>query len=131
MDKFVLLELTKQKKNINSFSKSVNDTLEFIKQNYLSSILLEDIANAVKYNKYYLCRVFKKETGFSIQEFVSILRVEQAKELLADSDLPLTEIAYASGLASQSYFCYLFKKIEGLTPYHYRMKYGKKQTKKK
>ena len=114
------LEMLFEGKDIKPFSPCVKATIKFIKDNYCTDIPLDTISNAVKYNKYYLCRIFKLETGFTIQDFIVSLRISHAKELLANTDMTLTEVVYGSGFSSQSYFCYMFKKAVKITPLRYR-----------
>jgi len=80
----------------------------------------EDIANHVFLNPDYLTRVFKKETGMSISDYLQQKRIEYAKELLLNTDQSVSEIANASGYSNLSYFSAIFKKITGLSPGEYR-----------
>jgi two-component system response regulator YesN len=80
----------------------------------------EQIARHVYLNPDYLTRLFKKETGMSISDYLQQQRIEYAKQLLAHSDLPVSAVALSSGYANLSYFSTLFKKTTGLTPVEYR-----------
>ncbi len=119
MDKCELLELTKKFNQPNSFSKCVYQTIEFINQNYFTELSLDAISKSVRYNKYYICRAFKQETGFTIQNVVTAMRIEKAKQLLKETNLPLSDVVFMCGFSSQSYFCYMFKKAVGKTPLRY------------
>lgn len=99
--------------------EAVRKITEYINENFCSDIKLEDISAAVKYNKYYICRVFKQHTNKTVQNYILDLRIDKAKALLEDS-VPVAEIVYGCGFSSQSYFCHIFKIKTGKTPLQYR-----------
>ena len=68
----------------------------------------------------YLSRVFKRETGASLVDFLNRIRIEKSRELLADSSLRLIEVALQCGFESQSYFNRMFKLFCDMTPQQYR-----------
>ncbi|QJD82837.1 response regulator transcription factor [Cohnella herbarum] len=86
----------------------------------LQSLSREDVANHVFLNPDYLTRVFKKETGFSISDYMQQQRIEFAKRLLCDSRLSVSDIAVEIGYTNLSYFSTLFKRTTGLNPIDYR-----------
>ncbi|MBD0382763.1 response regulator transcription factor [Paenibacillus sedimenti] len=90
-----------------------------------SDLSREDIAGYVFLNPDYLTRVFKKETGISISDYLQQQRIQYAKELLAGSDLPVIEVALSAGYSNLSYFSTIFKKAECMTPNEYRKQCGK------
>ena len=69
----------------------------------------------------YLSRLFKKETGESVTEHLTLLRIEKAKKLLKDDSLRLRDVAMAVGFNDVSYFSNTFKKIAGTPPTEFRM----------
>jgi len=80
----------------------------------------EDIANHVFLNPDYLTRVFKKETGMSISDYLQHKRIEYAKDLLMNTDRSIGDIANSAGYSNLSYFSAIFKKIVGESPGEYR-----------
>ncbi|MBU7591211.1 response regulator transcription factor [Metabacillus halosaccharovorans] len=80
----------------------------------------QDIANHVYLNPDYLTRVFKKQTGLSISDYMQQQRLEYAKKLLEETDLPVSEVALKAGYSNFSYFSTLFKKTENISPVEYR-----------
>jgi len=80
----------------------------------------EQIARHVYLNPDYLTRLFKKETGMSISDYLQQQRIEYAKHLLTHSDQPVSAVALSAGYANLSYFSTLFKKTTGLTPVEFR-----------
>ena len=71
-------------------------------------------------NEQYLMRVFKKETGYSILQFIAEQRINLAKELLEKTDYPVTVVANTVGYSNYSYFTKIFKNNTGYTPVAYR-----------
>ena len=68
-------------------------------------------------------RRFKRATGQSPLEYVQTLRIEEAKQLLETSDMPLDDIAAEIGYSEPSAFRHLFRKLVGVTPSAYRRRY--------
>ncbi|ANY70206.1 hypothetical protein BBD42_29645 [Paenibacillus sp. BIHB 4019] len=80
----------------------------------------EDIANQVYLNPDYLTRIFKKETGLSISDYLMHQRLEYAKKLLRTTGQSVSDIALASGYSNLSYFSTTFKKAVGVNPVEFR-----------
>ena len=79
-------------------------------------------SNLVYLNPDYMARLFKKQTGRSIVNYITEYRIEKAKELLDNPDIPIGIVAAKVGYGNYSYFSKLFKDITGLTPNEYRKK---------
>ena len=110
-------------KNLNKTASSagvVKLTIDYIRKNFRRDIKLDNVAAYLRYNKFYLCRVFKEGTGQTIQNFILDLRINNAKVLLKKTNMQLTEIVYGCGFSSQAYFCHIFKKRTGMTPLQFR-----------
>ncbi|PFO06338.1 DNA-binding response regulator [Bacillus sp. AFS076308] len=82
----------------------------------------EDIANFVYLNPDYLTRLFKKQTGLSISDYLQLQRIEYAKKLLIETNLPVSEVALSAGYSNFSYFSTIFKRSTKLNPMEYRKK---------
>ncbi|GAU77304.1 response regulator [Fusibacter sp. 3D3] len=105
--------------NINNIIK---DTIKFIKGHYREALTLNDLATEVNVSTYYLSRMFKKETGSNISEYLNDIRLQAAKGLLCETDLKLYEVGERVGIPDPHYFSRLFKKQIGITPSQYREK---------
>lgn len=92
----------------------------FIKDNYKDNISRKDIAYYVSLNPAYLSRFFKKETGQTLTEYITKLRLNEAKRLLTETDLTITLIAEKIGYKNYSYFSKIFKERYGITPNDYK-----------
>ena len=73
--------------------------------------------------KTYLCSIFKKETGKTINEYITETRMETAKLLLHQQDIRFYEISGMVGINDPNYFSTLFKKYTGLSPSEYQENY--------
>jgi len=98
----------------------IRKTREFIRANYKKKIKLIDISKAIYLSPYYLSHIFKKETGSTLLEYLTKVRIEEAKYLLENTQWNTTRIAFEVGCSDQSYFCKVFKKSEAISPSDYR-----------
>ncbi len=101
-------------------NKSIHDAKRFILEHIQDDICVDDIADTVHLNSSYLMRLFKKETGFSILEYITNERIRLAKEILLDTDYPVTRVAELVGYPNYSYFTKIFKKSVGVGPKNFR-----------
>jgi AraC family transcriptional regulator len=91
--------------------------VEYIMENLEGSPTLEQMAAAVHLSPYHFARQFKAATGLAPHQYVISRRVERAQHLLrTNGGLGLGEVAFRSGFANQSHFCFHFKRIVGITP---------------
>jgi two-component system response regulator YesN len=99
----------------------VDQTKAYINRHLAEPISREDIAGHVYLNPDYLTRIFKKETGMSISDYLLQQRLHVAAGLLADTDMAVSAIAAKIGYSNFSHFARMFKKIWGLNPVDYRL----------
>jgi AraC-like DNA-binding protein/ligand-binding sensor protein len=99
---------------------SVTRAKEFIQARFTEPVNLTQLAEAVHVSPFHFCRVFRAATGLTFTEYVSRLRVERAKTLLADRFVRVSEVAYATGFGSISQFNTVFRRCVGKTPTEYR-----------
>lgn len=92
----------------------------YIREHYREELSLEQAAEHVHLNPYYFSKVFKQYNGESFIDFVTRIRIEQAKELISAGQLSLKEISYEIGYKDPNYFSRVFKKVAGLSPSEYR-----------
>ena len=101
-------------------SNYVDAAMEYINENYSENLTIEDIAEHLNLSKVYIHKLFKKQTGKTIVEYITELKMEKAKELLATTDIPIIDICFLVGINSRQYFSSMFKKEIGMTPKTYR-----------
>ncbi len=107
--------------------KKINEIAEYISHNYQYNISLADISQDFYISKCYLSRIFKEITGFTVNEYINIVRTKKAQQLLENTEYSITQIAELIGYDSITYFEKVFKKYIELSP----LKYRKKQLKSK
>jgi YesN/AraC family two-component response regulator len=103
-------------------SMPVIRAMEYIDSHLHNKISLQDIGKAVNRNPAYLCVQFKEEAGISISSFINHEKIEEAKHLLRNTDMAISEISMTLAYGSQSYFAKLFHERTGETPKNYRRK---------
>lgn len=94
--------------------------MEFVKNNFSQNISLEDLAQAAGLSAHHFSRLFKETIGKTPMQFVQEHRVEEAKSMLRDPNLPLIDIAHRCGFSDQAHFSRVFKKSTGNTPKLFR-----------
>ncbi|UVI28995.1 helix-turn-helix domain-containing protein [Paenibacillus spongiae] len=98
----------------------VRKAVEYIHQHYDCDIQAKDISAAVNLHPVYLQRIFRTGMNVTMADYLANVRIGKAKMLLAQTDIPIAEIADYVGLNSRQYFSLLFKKMTGDTPAAYR-----------
>ncbi|MCF4101945.1 AraC family transcriptional regulator [Gillisia sp. M10.2A] len=98
----------------------INIVFNFVKENYMRPITLEEIANKVSMTVSAFCRYFKKITGKTFTNFVNEYRLVHAAKLLHEKQISITDICFESGFNNFSHFNKQFKKFTGKSPSHYR-----------
>lgn len=116
-------EQGRQKKGKSSVA---HDVSEYIQAHFCEQIRLEDLAKRFSISESYLSRSFKDMIGMGITEYINILRIRRAQELLEDSRLSVAEIARAVGFESASYFGRVFQKHLAIPPRQYRKDISKR-----
>ena len=102
-------------------SAKLRQVTEFIAENYASEVKLAELAQVAGMSNFHFAREFKRTTGTTPHQYLIKFRVEQAKALLHEYELPLAEVSLRSGFSHQSHFTRLFRKITGTTPHLFRV----------
>ncbi|GGG52222.1 response regulator [Paenibacillus radicis (ex Gao et al. 2016)] len=100
----------------------IERAVEYCKQNYMTDINLQKIADYLDVNKNHFCNIFKEQLQVTFWDYVTGLRIAHAKQLLQSSDELVANIAVQSGYINTSHFGRVFKEIAGVTPAEYRRK---------
>ena len=96
------------------------EMVSYIQQNYTGTISLKEFGEQFHLSEKYISRYFKEHFHITLSQYVTYLRLEHAKQLLQDTDIPITEIALQSGYQNVSYFIRSFKKTYEVSPLKYR-----------
>ena len=101
-------------------SKLIRQARDYILTHIGESITTDVLSKELGMNRTYLCKLFTEETGFTINQYVTQIKMEEAKRLMDITKKPIAEIAENLGYSSQSYFQKNFRKHIGCTPGEYR-----------
>lgn len=105
-------------------TESVSEQIrKYIDAHYKEEIRRDDLSEMVYLNTDYMSRIFKKEVGVSISSYILQKRVEEAKKLLTQSNLPINTVSIYVGYSNFSYFTKMFKENTGYSPLEYRRKF--------
>ena len=101
-------------------SKPITTCIDYIYAHIKERITIEDLAQYTGLSASYLSRLFKKETGVSVSDYIREKKIEKAQHLLKFCNFSLIEIANYLSFSSQSHFIQIFKDFTGMTPKKYR-----------
>lgn len=117
-EKFI--RLVQEQKINRDYSQAVRSTCDYIEHHLNENLTAGFLAGRVGYSDYYLSRIFKKETGISLDAYARSIRIQRAKQLLTFSDEDIEGIAQKLGFGSRNYFSATFKRTTGRSPAAYR-----------
>lgn len=98
----------------------IHDVEMYIQAHFRENISRTEIAEQVYLTPNYLSRLFHDEKGVSLPEYINMLRIEAAKEMIMTTDLPVGRIAMDVGFESMAYFSTIFKKVCGCSPVQWK-----------
>ena len=101
------------------------EMVSYVQQNFTGKISLKEFGEQFHLSEKYISRYFKEHFHIALSQYVTYLRLEHAKQLLQDTDIPITEVAMQSGYQNVSYFIRSFKKTYGVSPLKYKKGIGK------
>jgi len=93
---------------------------EHVELHFSESMDLAELAGIAGLSVYHFARAFKQSTGVTPHHYLVRRRIERAREMLARSELPLSEIALAAGFSDQSHLARVFRQMLGITPGRFR-----------
>ena len=95
----------------------VEKAVKYIQENYMNDVKLSLVARIMNVSPEHLSRIFKKETGFGFNEYLTLYRLQRAEYILANEPgRAIGEIAYSCGFNDSNYFSYKFKQKYGISP---------------
>lgn len=95
---------------------------QYVEKHYRETITVDMAASLLTMSRFYFCRVFKKNTGYTFVEYLNRYRVQIAEKLLGETSKPISDVAELVGLADSSYFTKVFEKYMQVSPSEYRKK---------
>ncbi|MBQ3273947.1 MAG: helix-turn-helix domain-containing protein [Christensenellaceae bacterium] len=106
-------------------SEMILRVINYMRDNYMKKLRLDDIANYAGVSKSYISRIFKKEMGCHIIDYLNKIRVDNARVLILEKDMSIFDVSYVCGFEEQTYFSKVFKKYTGVSPGKFRDRGGK------
>lgn len=104
--------------NASAYTRPVRRAMEYLRQNIVEPITLDDLASYAALDKFHLCRAFRAQIGMPPHAYLTHLRIQRAKDLLAEG-VRASEVAPRVGLYDQSQLTRHFRRIVGTTPARY------------
>lgn len=98
----------------------VSRIMLYMQDHMTDELTVEQLSELIYVSKSYLSRIFKKQTGVSLIEYLRLIRVETAKALLVSSNTSIEEISYIIGYNSPKYFCRAFRICTGMSPREFK-----------
>lgn len=116
---FVIFEISRYRRrmNLDVFEKAV----KYINENYSKRLSLTDVSERMHMSPYHFSHGFKKFTGMSFIEYLTRIRIREAKKLLLTTDLNISAVSKRVGYDDPNYFGRVFKKIEGIPPSEFKV----------
>lgn len=96
--------------------KHFDQVINFINDHYTENISSSSLSEMFGYDESYFCRKFKKQTGLTVMKYIQILRIEKARKLLTETELPVQTISQQCGFTDTAYFTNRFKALLHTTP---------------
>lgn len=103
----------------------IRKAMLYIEKNLSKRVSLRRISEHIHLSESYFSKIFKDDTGLSVVQYITLLRIQEAKKLLVYSQLTVNQISKTLGYNRTSYFCKIFKMATTETPHSYRKKYAK------
>lgn len=101
--------------------RKLHDALRLIESSMHVQLKVADISAAALLSAFHFSRQFTKSTGMSPHAYLTARRIEKAKELLTQTELPIAQIALRVGYRTQAHLTGVFVKAVGMTPRRYRV----------
>lgn len=117
-----MLRQTEELEQTKAPADNIERAKTFIFENISNPITVKDVAEHVYMSPEYFTKLFKKETGQNIKEYITLAKIEAAKDMLEHSNISVGMVALELGYSNFSHFSQVFKKYEDMTPSEYRAK---------
>lgn len=126
----MIIDYTKRMRQIKKeriYSKQIVLCIDYIYENLHNRIKIAELAQTAGINESYLSKLFKRETGMTVSDYIRWRKVEAAQSMLKYTEHSYSDIAEYLAFSSQSHFIEVFHKATGLTPKEYRNQYFRRK----
>ena len=103
----------------------IQRSVDYILANLSKDLSVKDVAEYVNFSPEYFSKLFKKETGENVKNYILRVKVDAAKDLLKNPNIPISMVASELGYSNFSHFTQMFRKHEAMTPSEYRKQFLK------
>lgn len=113
-----------QQAKVNNYAYPISKIVKYIYLNATNKLTVTSVAEFCGLSPDYISRLFKKEVGMTMTEYIQLQKIEVAKHFLEFSKMSITEIATLLEFCNPAYFSNTFKKTTGVSPLDYRKTFG-------
>ena len=113
----------------NGTDDKIKRMMVHIHEHYSEKISIPELAEVAFLSERECYRAFRNHLHMTPVEYIKSYRIQRARQMLADTQTPITEIGYACGLGNPSYFGRIFRELTGYTPLEYRRKWQNRDKK--
>ena len=118
--KIALFQNRSVQQSVNQEERPIQSITRYLQEHLAEEVTLSILAEEFHLSAQYISQLFKSEIGVNFLSYLTNIRMNRAKKLLASTDLPISEVSQQSGYADYRVFTKAFKKSEGVTPSQYR-----------
>jgi two-component system response regulator YesN len=104
----------------NNMKLVLKKAVEYLEENYCNPLTLRQVADSVYVSPFYISRLFSRQLGKTMTDYLNGIRIKNACELLRDVEYKIYQVGEMVGIPDAHYFSRLFKKHTGMTPSEYR-----------
>lgn len=120
LEELIIRLINEKYEDLQKIPEPIQNLRSYLERHFAEQLSLDMLSGISNMSKYHLSREFKKYTGFTINEYLISLRLERAKFLLSNTELPITQISQMCGFVNYSNFYNLFRKNTGMIPNEFR-----------
>jgi len=114
----LLLQEGKEIEPMNVAETLGTQMIQYVQEHYMNHLSLNDLAVQFSLSESHLSRVFKKESGFGFNEYLTLVRLQNARKMILEHpEKPISEVAFSCGYSDSNYFSLCFKKNFGIVPH--------------
>ena len=117
-----VFDLTQEERKEKTEKRITDQVIDYIREHYTEDINRNTLSERFHFSPEYIGKMFRKDTGTSLNDYINSLRVEKAKHLLENTNTKVIDIALEVGFNTLPYFSSVFKKYTGVSPAEFRKK---------